>query len=103
MSDMAEVIQRDAFIRTASQWWANQLCSKEPHSNSIDSEASRKACALADRLRRPVTVGQCIGFMDALDLEIRQAIEDGKHTLVLSCDYAPDERLKNAAKKAGNY
>ncbi len=90
----------DLLVRAAAGWWTQKVCLKHTHRNGDDSDASIMACIMADMMEKPVSVGQAIGFSNALAEEIGGMQETGGQTQFLSCDYGADIHLANAAEKA---
>lgn len=92
---------REQAIKTATEWWANKLKARMPHSNGDSGRASVMACLLADFGTEPVTDGQLDIFKNELRTRIEGEINNRWGEVYLGCDYNPTTILRESAKIAG--
>lgn len=87
-------------INAAAEWWMNRISGQVIHNNGDKSFGSIFAGMLADDMVRPATEGQLQRFKNSLVMRLSEYAGQGRTTIWLSCDYAPDMTLSAAAVDA---
>ena len=100
-------MDKERVIEVAVNWWADKISNRHRHSNGDNSEASVRACLLADIGYKVLTDEQIETFKRELTTLLTEEYEERFEklhltcTIDIGCDYGPCVMLDKAARIAG--
>lgn len=90
----------DGAINAAAEWWMKRISGKIEHDNGDNSFGSVFAGMLADQMVKPASNAQLQKFKNSLVMRLSTLAGQGRSSIWMDCDYAPDMTLSAAAVDA---
>lgn len=90
----------DAAINAAAEWWMERISGQTIHDNGDSTFGSVFAGMLADQMVKPASDAQLQKFKNNLVMRLSTLADQGRESIWMDCDYAPDMTLSAAAADA---